>query len=28
MPSADSSNLAWLESLSLWPEEFGVGRVG
>jgi len=28
MPSADSSNLAWLESLSLWPEEFGVGRMG
>jgi dihydrofolate synthase / folylpolyglutamate synthase len=27
MPSADK-NLAWLESLSPWPEEFGVGRIG
>ena len=27
MPSA-GSNLAWLESLSPWPEEFGLGRIG
>jgi dihydrofolate synthase/folylpolyglutamate synthase len=27
MPSADK-NRAWLESLSPWPEEFGVGRIG
>jgi dihydrofolate synthase/folylpolyglutamate synthase len=28
MPSADSTtNLDWLESLSPWPEEFGVGRI-
>ena len=25
MPSVD--NLAWLESLSPWPEEFGLGRI-
>jgi dihydrofolate synthase/folylpolyglutamate synthase len=25
MPSAD--NVAWLESLSPWPEEFGLGRM-
>ena len=28
MPSTDSSGaLAWLESLSPWPEEFGLGRM-
>ena len=27
MPSADK-NLSWLESLSPWPDEFGVGRIG
>jgi dihydrofolate synthase/folylpolyglutamate synthase len=25
--AAKSPNLAWLESLSPWPEEFGVGRM-
>lgn len=27
MPSNAESNLAWLESLSPWPEEFGLGRM-
>jgi dihydrofolate synthase / folylpolyglutamate synthase len=27
MRSAAESNLAWLESLSPWPEEFGLGRM-
>jgi dihydrofolate synthase / folylpolyglutamate synthase len=27
MPSAAELNLAWLESLSPWPEEFGLGRM-
>ena len=27
MPSAADSNTAWLESLSPWPEEFGLGRM-
>jgi dihydrofolate synthase/folylpolyglutamate synthase len=27
MRSAADSNLTWLESLSPWPEEFGLGRM-
>ncbi len=27
MPSAADSHLHWLESLSPWPEEFGLGRM-
>ncbi len=27
MRSAADSNIAWLESLSPWPEEFGLGRI-
>lgn len=27
MPSSAESNLAWLESLSPWPEEFGLERM-
>jgi dihydrofolate synthase / folylpolyglutamate synthase len=27
MPSTASPNTAWLESLSPWPEEFGLGRM-
>ena len=28
MRSAADTQLAWLESLSPWPEEFGLGRIG
>jgi dihydrofolate synthase / folylpolyglutamate synthase len=27
MPSASDTNITWLESLSPWPEEFGLGRM-
>jgi dihydrofolate synthase / folylpolyglutamate synthase len=27
MPSAADPNILWLESLSPWPEEFGLGRM-